>query len=193
MRRLFSIRAIRPPAECFAHSRALPLLCGVIVALAAGCAREHRETTPVSPHATSLAEAAPVPAHEAAEPDLAVLMGEFQRHSMKLGYSIEEENQQLAAFYAHEVGEVLASVEQIETHDGVPIAAPTRGTLTPALEALETALSAGDWNQAADRYRSLISACNDCHQATQHGFVVITEPPQPPPFNQSFAAKSATP
>ena len=192
MKSRFSIHTARRQADRVASSGVLSLLCGLLITLAAGCTEERRGTD-ISPHPTSLAETPAEVVHDVAAPDLAVLMGELQRHSMKLGYSIENENPQLAGFYAHEVEEVLESVEQIESHDGVPISAPARGTVTPALEALEAALSTGDWNAATVRYRALIAACNDCHEATQHGFIAITEPPQPPPFNQSFAAGDATP
>ena len=123
---------------------------------------------------------------EPVEADLAALMGEMQRHSMKLAYSIEARNAPLASFYAHEVEEVLESVEQVAEHDGVAIGLPARGALRQPLESLEAAVEDGDWQAAQDRYETLTDGCNSCHEATGHGFVVITEPPQPPPFNQSF-------
>jgi hypothetical protein len=123
---------------------------------------------------------------EAPGPDLAVLMGEMQRHSMKLGYAIEARNPALAAFYLHEVEEALEGLEAIEEHDDFPIAAPARTIMRPLLDPLQRSVD-GDWPSAAAAYAALIDGCNRCHGATEHEFVVVTVPSGPPPYNQKFS------
>lgn len=120
--------------------------------------------------------------------ELAVLMGELQRHSMKLGYAVAGRNQPLAAFYLHEIEEVQEDLMAIGEHEGMPIGSTTRIILAPTLEALEATLGQGNWDRDWQRYEAVIQACNRCHQATEHGFVEILPAQGEPPYNQRFAA-----
>ena len=146
--------------------------------------------TPPGPETASAATTGTSAAAEThAGPDLAATMGEMQRQSMKLGYAIQGRNQPLAAFYLHEVEEVLNSLEQIEHHEEMPIAQPARTILRPLLPPLSESIGNSDWDAASTGYASLVHGCNRCHTATEHEFVVVTVPTGPPPFNQSFTPK----
>ena len=125
--------------------------------------------------------------------ELAVLMGEMHRHSAKLGYSIEGRNLPLVEFYLHELEEVLAEVQTVETYEGMPIAHPAEVILGAAMESLEEVLdgasgdaAAVDWGAAWAGYEATITSCNRCHLATEHGFVHILPAQGEPPFNQCF-------
>lgn len=44
----------------------------------------------------------------------------------------------------------------------------------------------GDWPVIYERLEATIQACNQCHEATDHGFIRITAEPRPNPYNQRF-------
>jgi len=123
------------------------------------------------------------------EPELAVFMGELQRFSQKLGYAIEGRNQPLAAFYAHEIEEVLEQLIAVQEHDGLPIGSMAQTLAWPTVEPLRAAIDAADWSAADAHYPALIRSCNTCHQATKHQFIEILPASDPPPFNQKFTAQ----
>ena len=123
------------------------------------------------------------------EVELAVLMGEMQRHSTKLGYSIAAQNQPLSEFYLEEVDEIVAELLEIEQHDGIEIAAAARIIVPTVIEELEGRLRTSDWDGSTSAYTALIDACNRCHAATEHEFIEILEPQGPPPYNQSFETR----
>ncbi len=136
--------------------------------------------------------------------ELAGLMGEMQRHSAKLGYSITGRNKPLAQFYLHEIEEVLGELLTVESHDGMPIAHPAQVILNPALLTLEEQIGQEedhaqeenpepnapvDWPRAWKSYEALIGACNRCHQATEHGFIEILPARGVAPYNQRFSVE----
>ncbi len=124
-------------------------------------------------------------AHEHVE--LAPFMTQLQWHSQKLGYAIEGHNAPLAEFYLHEVTEVLEEIkEQVPVHDKLPIADLIGKIPQPTLAPLDRQIEASNWTGASKAYAKLIDACNRCHAATQHQFIVITPARGRPPFNQVF-------
>jgi hypothetical protein len=125
---------------------------------------------------------------EGHEVELAVLMGELQRHSAKLGYAIEGRHPELARFYFQETGEALDGIRAVESWEGMPIAEPLETIVDPLLPPLRQSLETGLWDEAALSYEALIEGCNRCHAATEHEFLVIVPPESPPPYNQRFAA-----
>jgi len=121
--------------------------------------------------------------------ELAPYMAHMQRFSMKLGYAVAEKNTKLANFYLHELEETAEEIEQeVPMHDKWPIAKLTKEIAEPAMEALVKEVKAGKWDAAKRRYKALIVACNRCHMATEHDYLVITEAAGEPPFNQNFKA-----
>lgn len=120
-------------------------------------------------------------------PELAKEMAWLQRWTMKLGYSIAAKNDRLADLYMHELEETVeAIVEEIPEYEGLKIALATGVILKPELEPLAEKIDRADWPGATEHYARLIDACNRCHAATQHEFIVITVPEGEPPFNQRF-------
>lgn len=118
--------------------------------------------------------------------DLLGLMGQMQQLSHKTALSIDQRNAPLAGFYVHELEETLEQVEQIATYDGHPVGELSGSMLAPSLGALEDALDKSDWETTSGRFDELVSACNACHQATEHGYIRI-ERRQNDPYMQSFA------
>lgn len=152
----------------------LAVAAGVLVALV-GVAL-------VNDRRPAAAEAAPVEE----QVELAVTMGELQRHAAKLGYAIAGRNRPLATFYLEETEETLSTVRGVESWEGTPIAHPLGVIMEPLLPPLAAELSAEDWDAAQASYRRLIDGCNRCHAATQHEFLVVTVPQGPAPYNQLF-------
>ncbi|MEE2777640.1 MAG: hypothetical protein VYE73_12870 [Acidobacteriota bacterium] len=120
------------------------------------------------------------------EVELGAIMGVVQRHTQKLGYSIARRNAPLATFYLEELEETVAEVYELEAHDGMVIGQPARTTLEPMVGPLSDRVAVEDWEGAHTGYVALIDACNRCHAATEHEFIVILEPEGPSPYNQAF-------
>jgi hypothetical protein len=121
--------------------------------------------------------------------DLASYMTHLQRHSHKLGLSIQAKNKPLAEFYLTELGEMFEIIQRkFPQYEGVQVAALSKAMIDPAKPALSKALAASDWPGATTAYDKYLAACNGCHQAAQHPFVKIVAPTGNP-FNQSFATK----
>ena len=118
------------------------------------------------------------------EPPLAALMGQLQVYLHKLDLSVQGNNTELAAFYQHELEEVTEEiVDDVPEYDGFAISELTSQMLVPRIESLERALASG--GDLRKEMQLLISTCNACHAATDHGFIKITSATSNP-FNQDF-------
>ncbi len=118
--------------------------------------------------------------------ELSEYMGLLQRHTHKLGLAIAAKNKGLAEFYLHEVEETSAViVERFPDYDGFKVGALAKAMMVPYVLTLDKAIDGGNWSSARTGFTSLVSSCNQCHQATKHSYVVITNP-ETNPFNQRF-------
>jgi len=127
------------------------------------------------------------PESAAYTPGLAVQMKDMQYWTHKLGLSVDAENTALVGFYVHELEEAVADlIASIESYDGHAISQLTRTMLLPEVEQLERIVDGGDWAAARNAFSAVIQTCNVCHEATEHGYIVITEGYANNPFNQSF-------
>lgn len=125
--------------------------------------------------------------HGEEEPELAAYMSTLQRWAHKTALSVEARNQPLADFYLHELEETVEAVQnEVPTYEGYPVGQLTEQMLVPALDSLGGALDAGDWTVAREWLRAVATSCNQCHQATDHGFVEIRLHDLPNPYAQSF-------
>ena len=122
--------------------------------------------------------------------ELATPMSQLQTFAHKLALSIEAENGELAGFYLHEIEETAESIiDEIPEYEGLAIGPLVGSMLMPQVERLEEALEPGDWQAAAAVFGDIVNSCNACHQATEHGFIVIEYRPGENPFMQSFAPR----
>jgi len=148
-----------------------------------------KSTHPLSIAVAAVLVTAAAPTN-ADEPGLAILMERIQTYTHKLQLSIEAGNAQLADFYLHELEETSEYVvEEIESYDGHAVGPLMASMLLPALERLEKPLKSGApdaWPAVEQRFGEVIRACNDCHVATDHGYVRIT-PAASNPFPQDFS------
>lgn len=120
--------------------------------------------------------------------ELGPYMSTMQRWSQKLGFALQQENQPLAEFYLTEIEETSGEVAgKFGVYEGMEISRNLTALLDPAVADLRQAIEEGDLQAATSRYEQMIGACNTCHAATQHPFIVITPASGEPPYNQDFA------
>jgi hypothetical protein len=123
---------------------------------------------------------------------LVTLMGSLQYYTHKLGLAVDAGNKALVGFYAHEVEEVIEAIEEIEEYDEVAIGKLTKELLVPAFETFEAAFDAGDRQRLDAGLDGLIAACNQCHEASNH-FYLVMERRRDNPFMQRFEPVDAPP
>ena len=117
----------------------------LLTVLGAGACAPANETAAEAPVGTTV--------EEHGEMELAVLMGELQRHTSKLGYSIAGTHQALADFYLAETQEVVEQLRAVETYEGLLIAKPTQTILDPLLPPLAEAIAAANGISNPNRIR----------------------------------------
>ena len=123
--------------------------------------------------------------------ELAPYMGGLQVLTHKLSLSIANENYPLASFYLYESLEALEEIkETVPEYRGLPIALLIDKLTTPTLEKLKEAIQrdskSGGSAHSPDALAAVVNSCNQCHVATQHGFIKITDRRDFNPFNQDF-------
>lgn len=121
-------------------------------------------------------------------PGLGEIMSLQQMRHTKLWLAGSQRNWPLADYELDELREGFEDAQKFhQTHEGVPVGAMVV-SLTPApLEALGKAIHAKDPAGFARSFDRLTEACNTCHRAAKHGFIVITRPATSPFPNQKFA------
>lgn len=109
-------------------------------------------------------------------------LGEFmtayvQPHHIKLWLAGNAQNWQLAAYEASEIGETFEDVVtyQGKWHD-LPVGDLVKTNIKPALASVATAIASKDEDGFKSAYRKLSAACNSCHAAAGHEFIVIKIP-----------------
>jgi hypothetical protein len=100
-----------------------------------------------------------------------------QPHHVKLGLAGREKNWKLAEYEADELKETF---EDVTSYQGdwnkLPVAKLVETNITPALAAVADAVKHQSAPDFAKAFAKLSAACNACHQATDHSFIVIKPP-----------------
>ncbi|AYD48641.1 hypothetical protein [Arachidicoccus soli] len=117
------------------------------------------------------------------KPGFGEFMSSIQVHHNKLWFAGQNQNWELADFEINEIKESLANIKKFctdrpETNSIDMIEQP--------LQNLSDAIQQKNKTEFINRYTILTATCNSCHQATKHGFNVITIPTTPPFSDQSF-------
>lgn len=132
--------------------------------------------------------------HGHGEAELARHMSTLQRWTHKTALSVQARNQRLAEFYLHETEEAVETIQtKAPTYEGYEIKTLTEQMLVPSLDSLDAAVDAADWPVADQRLQTVARSCNQCHAATDHGFVNIKLDALQNPYAQSFAPDDETP
>ena len=139
--------------------------------------------------AVAIAAAAPAPAPAAAPPGGALQILEFKpafddlmtmlvqpRHT-KLWLAAQNKNWQLAGFQLNEMGAALRRVGQtIPKYRNISVDATVSSIFQPKIQAVASAIGAQNPAQFNTAYAQLTEACNLCHEAMEHAFLVIKVP-----------------
>lgn len=119
--------------------------------------------------------------------ELAIYMSRMQRWTHKAALAVEAENGELSDFYLHELEETIETVQmEVPVYEGYEIGTLTETILVPEVEALDGYVDEDDWDGAQTQLAALSNACNQCHAATDHGFIRIQLEDLDRPFTQTF-------
>lgn len=108
-----------------------------------------------------------------------------QPRHLKLYYAVQEENWDLAAFEARELGAALRRVgATIPTYRNQSVDDAVAAMATPQLEAVGEAIEEKDSGEFMTAYTRLTQSCNACHVTMEHPFLVMKVPDAdaPSPF-----------
>jgi hypothetical protein len=118
------------------------------------------------------------------------LMNAFvQPRHIKLWLAGKDQNWVFADYERHNIGGVFSRLAAaIPTYKGAPNADLIATFVTPQLAALDAAIKAKNEGAFIEAYGALTNACNGCHQATGHEWVVIKVPDSGSVSDQDFMA-----
>ena len=121
---------------------------------------------------------------------LGEIMSLQQMRHLKLWLAGAAKNWPLADYELDELKEGFDDVINFfPMKDDMPIGQLAGSTAVPVLPDLKRAIDARDGTKFAAAFDKLTAACNACHQATKHEFIVIQRPTSSPYSNQSFTPK----
>lgn len=127
------------------------------------------------------------PAPQGYMPVLGEIMSAIQMRHAKLWYAGKGKNWPLAAYELDEIKEAFGDAAKYQPNfKGKPIAEMVGPVTAASIEQLEKAVAAKDSVRFVKAYDELSRACTSCHQATEHGFIVIQRPSFPPLTNQRY-------
>jgi hypothetical protein len=136
------------------------------------------------------AEDAPAGAKESYASGLGEIMSLQQMRHLKLWFAGQAKNWPLADYELDELEEGFDDVIKFfPVKDDMQIAQMVVSTVRPVLPEMKKAIDARDEAKFAAAFDKLTAACNACHQAANHAFIVIQRPTSLPYTNQSFTPK----
>ncbi|GAB3386885.1 hypothetical protein GCM10027514_28130 [Azotobacter armeniacus] len=123
---------------------------------------------------------------------LADVMADYQRYADKLYFAGQAQNWELADWYLWKLTKaswVVADGDVVEYRSvkEYDVAELTKRMLKPAIQRVDTAIAGKDAQAFQSAYATLVSTCNACHHASEHGFVQIVQPDEPTHKNQKYA------
>ena len=127
------------------------------------------------------------PPEQSYTPGLGEFMSAIQVRHAKLWFAGKGKNWQLAAYELDELKEAFEDAAKYQPEfKGKPIAKIIEPMTARPIAQLEKAIEVKDSARFVRAYDSLSHACSACHQATDHGFILIQRPTFPPLTNQRF-------
>ncbi len=137
--------------------------------------------------ARSAAEPAAPPSYRPVTSDLMNTI--VQPRHIKLWLAGSGGDWEYAEYERHNIGGALARIATaIPDYKGRSMADLIEAFATPQLADLEIAIKAKDPAAFGTAYEALTLGCNQCHQATNHAYVVIKRPSSDPFADQGFSA-----
>lgn len=125
--------------------------------------------------------------HDDEHLELAVYMGRIQVHFSKLYFAAKADNLPLTKFYTHEINESFETIINANVVDeGHDISALAKQLGEEPFQRFEKNIEENGFIDFDREYNDLILNCNGCHVSTDHSFIKITIPENPPVGNQNF-------
>jgi hypothetical protein len=162
-----------------------------LVALAvAACTISFAANASAASAAQDIARISP-DAAESYVPGLGEIMSATQMRHAKIWFAGKAGNWELAHYELDEIREGLEDAVKFHpVFKGVPVSAMLNRLTAQPLADLDAAVAAKDRARFSKAYDNLTGACNACHQAAGHGFIVIKRPGASPFSDQAFAPKT---
>ena|SRR5258706_10650499 len=123
---------------------------------------------------------------ETYKPGFGEFMSGIQTHHAKLWFAGQDQNWELADFEVHEIQETLDAIQKF-CSDRPEVKAI--GMINPSIDSVNKAIQQKDLALFRSSFVLLTNTCNNCHQATAHGFNVVTLPTNLPVVNQDFKSR----
>jgi len=124
-------------------------------------------------------------------PGMGEIMAATQMRHTKLWFAGQAGNWPLANY---ELGEIREGFEDAVTYHpvfrGIPVSALLRRYTTKPLANLSAAIRDKDSARFKTAFDKLTHACNSCHRAAAHGYIVIRRPSASPFTDQDFSVQS---
>ena len=163
-------------------------LLSVVLALSAPVASEAQTTAPNSPAPATPGGGLVILDFKPAMDDLMTML--IQPRHLKLYYAGTAKNWKLAQFELDELRQALARIGRtIPTYRKMGVDATVASIFTERLQAVDGAIKSGDERKFASTYQEMTTACNECHVAMEHPFIVVKTPEAPGFPDQDFTAK----
>lgn len=120
---------------------------------------------------------------ETYKPGFGEFMSGIQTHHAKLWFAGQNQNWLLAGFEVHEIQESLDAIRKYcsERPEMKKIE-----MISPAIDSVNISIQQKSQQFFKSSFVLLTNTCNNCHQATDHGFNVVTVPTNLPVVNQDF-------
>ena len=151
-------------------------------------AKEIRDNHQLSEKLTSLSKRVEI--LEVQTPGLGEYMTTLQLHMGKLWFAGKAANWDLAGYELDELKETMEAAETLHAvKNNVDTASVIDSTVKSQVEPMGRAIQKHDLPGFKKLYGETLTACNKCHEATDHGFNVITIPANPPVWNQAWVPK----
>jgi hypothetical protein len=166
-----------------------PILALAMLSLLAGARPGWSQNAQPSP------SSAPPDAKAGAPGPYAMTMGDMMntlvqpRHS-KLGLAGREQNWPLASYALVEIRQAFDGIAKAQPRfRGLPVAELIDAAMTRPIGAVDAAIKQQDAQKFAPAYDQLTQACNACHAAVDHPYIVIKTPDASAFPNQDFKAQ----
>ena len=144
----------------------------------------------LGPSLLALGQQTPPAAKEAYAPGLGEFMIQTQVRHHKLWLAGSAANWELADYEIDELKEGLEDLTKLlPVYKDIQVGRMVASIMTAPIAAVETAIKGRDRGKFNAAFDKLSGACNDCHAASNRGFIVIQRPGPGQFSNQSFAPR----
>ncbi len=121
-------------------------------------------------------------------PGMGEIMGATQMRHAKLWFAGSAKNWELARYELDEIKEGLDdAVKYYPMFKGAPVSAMLDQYTSTPISDLAQSIEKQDSAKFAKAFDSLTAACNSCHRAAEHGYIVIKRPSNMQYGNQEFS------